>query len=108
MQQFCALIRIIFEFVVMIRIKLREAMESYRLRTGQRITYAALADMSGVGEGTLSSIGSRIGYNVTLDTIEKISRALDMPFQDLLEQIPDPPTSKSRRKPKRTPKKSSI
>jgi DNA-binding Xre family transcriptional regulator len=86
----------------MIRVKLREAMEAYRLRTGQRVTYAKLATMSGVGEGTLNSIGSRIGYSVTLDTVEKISRALDMPFQDLLEQIPDPPKAKPKPKRKTT------
>ena len=47
-----------------------------------------------------------VGYTVTLDTIEKISRALDMPFQDLLEQIPDPPKPETKSKPKRTTRKS--
>ena len=83
----------------MIRVKLREAMEAYRLRTGERLTYARLAEMSGVAEGTLNSIGSRLGYNVTLATVEKICRALEVSFHDLLEMIDDPP------KPKRTPKR---
>jgi transcriptional regulator with XRE-family HTH domain len=83
----------------MIRVRLREAMEVHRLRTGERLTYALLAERSGVGEGTLSSIGSRLSYNVTLETVEKLSRALNVPFHDLLEQIDDPP------KPKRTSKK---
>jgi hypothetical protein len=38
----------------MIRIKLREAMDKYRIRTGERVTYARLAEMSGVAQGTLS------------------------------------------------------
>ena len=75
----------------MIRLKLREAMERYRLRTGQRLTYSGLAKLSGVGEGTLSSIGSRPGYNVTIETIEKICRALGVTPGDLLEVIDDPP-----------------
>ena len=74
-------------------------METYRLRTGERLTYAGLAELSGVGAGTLSSIGSRVGYNVTVETIEKICRALDVPLLDLLEIIDDPP------KPKRPQKK---
>ncbi len=78
----------------MIRVKLREAMEAYRLKTGERLTYAKLAEMSGVAQGTLNSIGSRLGYNVTLATVEKICRALDVSFHDLLEVIDDPPRAK--------------
>jgi transcriptional regulator with XRE-family HTH domain len=78
----------------MIRIKLREAMEKYRIRTGERVTYASLAEMSGVAQGTLSSIGSRVGYNVTLVTVEKIARALGVPFHELVEQIDDPPKAR--------------
>lgn len=89
----------------MIRVKLREAMEAHRLKTGERMTYAKLAEMSGVAEGTLSSIGSRLGYNVTLATVEKISLALDVSFHDLLERIDDPPKSKSKAKSKRKTKK---
>ena len=92
----------------MIRLKLREAMERYRLRTGQRLTYAGLAKLSGVGEGTLSSIGSRPGYNVTIGTIEKICRALGVTPGDLLEVIDDPPkkkaTGKKSKKRKKTAK----
>ena len=78
----------------MIRVKLREAMEAYRLRTGERLTYAKLAEMSGVAEGTLNSIGSRLGYNVTVATVEKLCRALEVSFHDLLEMIDDPPKAK--------------
>lgn len=85
----------------MIRVKLREAMESYRLRTGQRLTYARLAELSDVGEGTLSSIGSRLAYNVTLATVENIRRALDVPLPDLLEVIDDPPKRKRTAKKKK-------
>ena len=83
----------------MVRVKLREAMEAYRFRTGKRLTYATLAKMAGVGQGTLSSIGSRAGYNVTLATVEKISIALETPFFDLIELTPDPPELESESEP---------
>ncbi len=79
-------------------------METYRLRGRERLTYAALAELSGVGEGTLSSIGSRVGYNVTVGTIEKLCRALDVPLHEMLEMIDDPPKRKAKpRKQKKKP-----
>ncbi len=89
----------------MIRIRLRECMKTYELRTGERLTYAGLTELSGVAVGTLSSMGSRVGYNVTIDTIEKICRALDVNLGDLLEIIPDPPKPKRKGKKKKTKKK---
>ena len=75
----------------MIRVKLKEAMETHRLRTGERLTYARLAQISGVAEGTLNSIGSRLSYQPNLATVEKICRALDVPLHDMLQMIDDPP-----------------
>ncbi len=83
----------------MIAIKLREAMESYKRRTGERITYEILAARTGIGHGTLRTIGSRDDYNATLELIEKLCRALGVRLHDMLEMIDDPP------KPKRAPKK---
>ncbi len=85
----------------MIRVKLKQAMEEYRLRNGERITYARLAEVSGVGEGTLNSIGSRLDYQANLATVERISRALDVPLHKLLEMIDDPPKPKRRTKKKK-------
>lgn len=100
--EFCLIMQKKFDSArLMIRVKLREVMESYRLHTGERISYARLAEMSGVAEGTLNSIGSRLGYQPNLATIERICRALDVPLHELLELIDDPPKPK----PKRTPKK---
>jgi len=69
----------------MIVVKLREAMQVYRARTGERMTYARLARVTGVARATLETIGSRPGYNTTLGTIEKICRALGCGLEDLLE-----------------------
>ncbi len=86
----------------MIVVKLREAMEAYRRRTGKRITYEQLAESTGIARGTLQQIGSRLDYHPTLANVEKLCRALDVPPGDLLEIIDDPP--KPKRKAKRTKK----
>ena len=80
-------------------------MERYRHRTGKRLTYASLAKLSGVGEGTLNSVGSRIGYNVTLKTVEKIRHTLDIPLHEFLELVDDPPDLEPEPSPKKTKKK---
>lgn len=73
----------------MIAVRLREAMERYRRRTGRRMTYRQLAGVTGVSESTLQSIAARHHYNTTLDTVDRISVALDCPLAELLEQMPD-------------------
>ena len=74
----------------MIVVKIKEAMERYRYRTGERLTYAKLADRTGLARGTIVSIASRPDYNTTLATIEKLCEALECAPGDLLEIIPDP------------------
>ena len=83
----------------MLTIKLRDAMEAYRRRTGERMTYGKLAKVTGIAESTLKKIGSSLTHHTTLANIEKLCRALDVTPGDLLEVIDDPP------KPKRTTKK---
>ena len=85
----------------MIAIKLREAMEAYRRRTGERLTYETLAARSGIAKQTLHTIGSRDDYNATLELIEKLCRALGVIPGDLLELIDDPPKPKRAAKTKR-------
>lgn len=68
-----------------IRVQLREAMERYRRRTGERLTYEKLSAMSGVSRPTLEAIGSREDYNPTLATVEKICTALGSSLAELLE-----------------------
>jgi DNA-binding Xre family transcriptional regulator len=35
-----------------------------------------------------------VGYNVTITTIERICRALEVPLHDMLEMIDEPPKAK--------------
>lgn len=73
----------------MIRVKLREAMEAHRSRTGERMTYERLAQATGLSRGTLESLASRPGYNTTLDTIAKLCHALNCEPGALLVLEPD-------------------
>ena len=84
---------------VMVIVKLKEAMLEYWRRTGQKITYEELSARTGLASGTLQSIATRKGYLPTLANVEKMCRALEVPFHDMVEMIDDPP------KPKRQPKK---
>lgn len=88
----------------MIIIKLREAMQAYKRRTRKKMTYKILSDQTGLNEGTFTAIGSRPNYKPSLNTIEKICIALDVPLCDLVEIIPDKPR-KSKKKKKTSRKK---
>ncbi len=59
-------------------------MENYRSRTGQRMTYERLAALTGLSRATLESLGSRAGYNTTLETVDRICDALHCDLTDLL------------------------
>jgi DNA-binding Xre family transcriptional regulator len=73
----------------MIRVKLREAMEIFRRRTGDRLTYDLLAEKTGISANTLQSLATRTNYNTRLTTIEKLCRAMDCLPGDLLELVND-------------------
>lgn len=62
--------------VVLIRILLRDALDAYERRTGLRLTYAQLADATGLSKSTIESIGARPSYNATLDVVDKLCEAL--------------------------------
>ena len=67
-----------------VRVKLREAMEQHRERTGERMTYESLAQATGLSPRTLESLASRPGYNTTLDTVAKLCNALGCEPGELL------------------------
>lgn len=67
------------------RIKLREAIENHLERTGERLTYARIAELSGLSRATVESIATRSDYNATLDAIERLCRALGCTPGELLE-----------------------
>lgn len=92
----------------MIVVKLRDAIEAYRRRTFQKLTYEGLSSRCGVSVSVLKKIATVWKYRPSLDTIEKICRALEVTPGDLLELMDDPPTStktKSRTMKKKRPRR---
>ena len=69
----------------MLRVKLREAMESYQRRTGKRMTYELMSNLTGLSRPTIESLASRQTYNTRLSTIAKVCRALQCQPGELLE-----------------------
>ena len=59
----------------MVYVRIREAMEAYRQRTGVRLTYEIIAERTGISVATLQSLAARPGYNTRLSTIERLCRA---------------------------------
>jgi putative transcriptional regulator len=75
----------------MIVVRLKTAMEAYSARTGERMTYRLLAERTDLSRATLESLASRRSYNTTLQTVEKLCRALGCSPGDLLELEEDLP-----------------
>ncbi|MBV6121130.1 helix-turn-helix transcriptional regulator [Pseudomonas aeruginosa] len=74
----------------MIYVKLREAIDSYRQRTGTRLTYELIAERTGISVPTLQSLAARPGYNTRLSTIGKLCQVLECTPGDLLEFRAEP------------------
>lgn len=81
----------------MIVIQLKEALDAYEARSGERLTYADLASRTGLARSTIESIATRPGYNTSLQTIDKLCLALGCEPGDLLRLKRDPKDSASER-----------
>lgn len=77
----------------MIRVRLREMMDAYTGRTGERLTYERLAALSGISRAALESLVGRQAYNPTLDVIDRLCEALSCTPAELLERVPTPKNS---------------
>lgn len=64
-------------------------MEAYQRRTGVRVTYARLAQRTGLSRATIESVATRPNYNASLRTIDAICNELGCSPGDLLEHRPD-------------------
>ena len=73
------------------KIRLREQMAVYRQRFGAPLTYAQLAELTGLSRATVESIATRPSYNATIEAIERICLALGCEPGDLLELEPPAP-----------------
>ena len=78
-------------------IKLREVVEAYKRRTGERMTYEILAERTGLAKGTFRNIGSRRKSGANLSTIAQICGVLGISPGDLLEVVEVLPKAKGKR-----------
>lgn len=60
----------------MLRFDLRHLLDDYQAKSGIRLSYEELGNMTGISVDTLKSIVSREDYNTTLATISKIASSL--------------------------------
>lgn len=74
----------------MLVVKLRDGMEAYRRNTGKRMTYAKLAEITGISLATIKAIGSVMEYHPTLANVERLCKALGVSPGVLLEIIDEP------------------
>ena len=68
----------------MLRVRLKEAMDDYRQRTGERMTHDLLSQRTGLSRSTIESLASRQSYNTRLSTIYKICIVLGCQPGDIL------------------------
>ena len=66
-------------------VRLRECLDRYEARTGERLTYDELAKRTNLSRATIESLATRPDYNATLRTIERICKALGVTHAELLE-----------------------
>ncbi len=72
----------------MIRLRVREIAEA------KAITMTKLFRISDISYNTIRNVFNHPERPVSTDTLEKFSKALNVPVSDLIEQLPDePPTS---------------
>ncbi len=61
-----------------LRFDLKKALNNYEARTGLRLSYGDLSQITGVSINTIKSLATREKYNATLQLISQIANALDI------------------------------
>lgn len=64
-------------------------MAAHKARTGETLTYAIIAERTGLSRATVESIASRKRYNASLATIDRLCLVLQCGPGELLEMIAD-------------------
>lgn len=69
----------------MVRIRLKEVLQE------RNISMSKLSRMSDISFSTVSRIINDKSYSPTINTLERIAKALNVPLSELYEEIPDSP-----------------
>ena len=62
----------------MLKFNLKNAMQEYEAKTGLRLTYEELSQMTSISSDTLKSIATRPDYNATLKMLSEVAEALNI------------------------------
>ena len=73
----------------MIQSRLKELMAQRERRTGQRVTYAAIHQETGIWPRTLSTLATNNQKLVGLDTLDRLCAYFGCQVGDLLVYVPD-------------------
>jgi DNA-binding Xre family transcriptional regulator len=65
-------------------IRLKEAIQVYKVRTGRRLTYQILSDQTGLSLHTIQSMATRRGHVTSIRNIERLCLFLGCAPGDLL------------------------
>lgn len=68
-----------------LRLNLRKLLDTHEAKTGLKVSYAQLSSLTGLSVDTLKSLATRNDYNVTLETVSQIARALKVDPREFLE-----------------------
>jgi len=73
----------------MIIYNLRSLMHQKAIETGEKLTYADIEKQTGISRPTLTRIGSRKGFNVGIEVIEKLCLFFQCTCDQLVTFMPD-------------------
>ena len=66
---------------------LKSALDEYEAKTGLKVSYEELSEITEISVDTLKSLASRRKYNVTFQTVATVCNALNVNPLDHLEWI---------------------
>ncbi|MGM0434309.1 MAG: helix-turn-helix domain-containing protein [Pseudomonadota bacterium] len=72
----------------MIRYRLKELIEDYEARTGQKLSYTKLARETGLNRPTISKLITQRGYNTTTTVLDRLCDFFECSIEDLIEHVP--------------------
>lgn len=70
-----------------IKWRIRELMEQYRTRTGEKLTYYKIEEVAGVSHSTLSLMANNKLANVGVNTIDRLLTFFDCEPNDLMVRV---------------------
>ncbi len=77
----------------MVKLNFKALLADKEFRENRKIQYEEISQHTGISRQTLSRIATKRGYNLTLDTIERLCKYFGCKIEEFVMIIPDPPES---------------